>query len=307
MQRSLVLSLTLLLAPSGCASLATGALADALSGSGGGLGRDDDPELVAAAAPFGLKTMESVLVSQPEHLGLLTALAGGFVQYAAAFVVMPADIVATTDLPRAEQMRARAKKLLLRGRSYGLRGLEVEHAGVTAALRQDPVAALATMEPDDVPLMYWTAAAWGLAISTSRMDTELLADIPVVQALADRCLALAPEWGDGTIYELALSLELVRPGGSTERAEALFASAIAASGGRRAGTYVSLAEGVTVKTQDAARFRALLEKALAIDVEAYPDDRLANTILQHRARWLLGRVDDLFLGGDEPAEEGAQQ
>ena len=307
MRRSLVLSLTLLLAPSGCASLATGALADALSGSGGGLGRDDDPELVAAAAPFGLKTMESVLVSQPEHLGLLTALAGGFVQYAAAFVAMPADIVATTDLPRAEQMRARAKKLLLRGRSYGLRGLEVEHAGVTAALRQDPVAALATMQPDDVPLMYWTAAAWGLAISTSRMDTELLADIPVVQALADRCLALAPEWGDGTIYELALSLELVRPGGSTERAEALFASAIAASGGRRAGTYVSLAEGVTVKTQDAARFRALLEKALAIDVEAHPDDRLANTILQHRARWLLGRVDDLFLGGDEPAEEGAQQ
>jgi predicted anti-sigma-YlaC factor YlaD len=307
MRRSLVLSLTLLLASSGCASLATGALADALSGSGGGLGRDDDPELVAAAAPFGLKTMESVLVSQPEHLGLLTALAGGFVQYAAAFVVMPADIVATTDLPRAEQMRARAKKLLLRGRNYGLRGLEVEHAGVTAALRQDPVAALATMEPEDVPLMYWTAAAWGLAISTARMDTELLADIPVVQALADRCLALSPEWGDGTVYELALSLELVRPGGTTERAEALFASAIAASGGRRAGTYVSLAEGVTVKTQDAARFRALLEKALAIDVEAYPDDRLANTILQHRARWLLGRVDDLFLGGDEPAEEGAQQ
>ena len=25
------------------------------------------------------------------------------------------------------------------------------------------------------------------------------------------------------------------------------------------------------------------------------------------SRWLLGRVDDLFLGGDEPAEEGAQQ
>jgi hypothetical protein len=224
MRRSLVLSLTLLLAPSGCASLATGALADALSGSGGGLGRDDDPELVAAAAPFGLKTMESVLVSQPEHLGLLTALAGGFVQYAAAFVAMPADIVATTDLPRAEQMRARAKKLLLRGRNYGLRGLEVEHAGVTAALRQDPVAALATMEPDDVPLMYWTAAAWGLAISTARMDTELLADIPVVQALPIAAWRWPPSGGDGTIYELALSLELVRPGGSTERAEALFAS-----------------------------------------------------------------------------------
>ena len=65
----------------GCVrSLATGALADALSGTSS-LSSDDDPELVRDAAPFGLKTMESLLPEQPHHKGLLTALASGFTQY----------------------------------------------------------------------------------------------------------------------------------------------------------------------------------------------------------------------------------
>ena len=59
---------------SGCfSSFATNLVADALSGPGT-LGTDDDPELVRDAAPFGLKTMESVLQSQPKHVGLLTSL-----------------------------------------------------------------------------------------------------------------------------------------------------------------------------------------------------------------------------------------
>jgi len=38
----------------------------------------------------------------------------------------------------------------------------------------------------------------------------------------------------------------------------------------------------------------LLERALAIDVDARPEWRLANLIMQHRARWLLSRSDELF-------------
>lgn len=293
---------------SGCKSLATGALADALSGSGGALGRDDDPELVADAAPFGLKTMESVLVSQPEHVGLLTALAGGFVQYAAAFVSMPADVVATSDFERSQAMKARAHKLFLRARGYALQGLEVDHPGISASLKRDASSAAAALEADDVPLLYWAAASWGLAISSAKTDPEMIADLPIVQALADRALALDPAWNGGVVHELALSLEMARPGGKPEKAKEHFDAAIALSGGRRAGTYVSYAEAVTVPKQDLTQFKALLEKALAIDPAAHPDDKLANTILQRRARWLLGRADDLFLGEPEPeTEQGAPQ
>ena len=39
----------------------------------------------------------------------------------------------------------------------------------------------------------------------------------------------------------------------------------------------------------------LLRKALAIDPDAVPELRLANTVSQRRAAWLLARADELFL------------
>ena len=39
----------------------------------------------------------------------------------------------------------------------------------------------------------------------------------------------------------------------------------------------------------------LLERALAVDVNAKPEYRLVNLVMQRRARWLLSRIDDLIL------------
>jgi predicted anti-sigma-YlaC factor YlaD len=50
-----------------------------------------------------------------------------------------------------------------------------------------------------------------------------------------------------------------------------------------------------VQRQDAAQFTSLLERALAIDPDTKPEWRLANLIMQQRARWLLSRADELFL------------
>src|SRR3954470_5257248 len=74
-------------------NIATNALADALSGTGGSFGKDDDPKLVEDALPFALKTMESVLESQPEHRGLLTATSAAFTQYAYGFLRADADVL----------------------------------------------------------------------------------------------------------------------------------------------------------------------------------------------------------------------
>jgi predicted anti-sigma-YlaC factor YlaD len=50
-----------------------------------------------------------------------------------------------------------------------------------------------------------------------------------------------------------------------------------------------------VAAQDRAEFKALLDKALAIDPDLDPPNRLGNLVAQRRARWLLGRTDELFL------------
>jgi len=54
---------------------------------------------------------------------------------------------------------------------------------------------------------------------------------------------------------------------------------------------------VSVSRQDRPEFETLLHRALAIDPDARPEWRLANLVVQRRARWLLSRVDELFLDG----------
>jgi hypothetical protein len=177
---------------SGCSirSMAVNKAGDALAETGSNFASDEDPELVGEAIPFGLKTMEGLLESSPRHEGLLLAAASGFVQYAYGWVQLPGDVVEATDLARATELRERARKLYLRARGYGLRGLEVDFPGMGDALARDPGAALSRTKKEHVPLLYWTAMGWAGAMSLKVNDSDVSADQPIVEALARRALEL---------------------------------------------------------------------------------------------------------------------
>src|SRR5207237_6076571 len=149
----LLAGLMLSFAGSGCSirRYALNKAADALAQSGASFGSDDDPELIKAAAPFSLKLMESLLAENPRHLGLLSAAAGGFTQYAYAFVQDDADEAEPRDLAAAEALRARARRLYLRAERYGLRGLEVKHPRFGKALLANPKATARTATKSHVP------------------------------------------------------------------------------------------------------------------------------------------------------------
>ena len=241
--------------------------------------------------------MEGLLEEAPRHPGLLLACASGFVQYAYGWVQMEADEVEPKDLARATALRARAQKLYLRAREYGLRGLELEAPKLRDELRRDPKAALAGMKAKQVPLLYWTATAWAGALALKVNDSELSADQPLVEALARRALELEPCYGLGSVHEFFVSWESARStiGGSLERAKEHYAADLACAQGRRAFPYVVFAESVSVAKQDKAQFKELLEQALAFDVSRKDDQRLANLLAQRRARFQLGRMDELFV------------
>jgi predicted anti-sigma-YlaC factor YlaD len=290
---------TLALSLGGCSirQTAVNKIGDALANTGSNFAADDDPELVGQAVPFGLKTMEGLLEESPKHEGLLLAAASGFVQYAYGWVQMEADVVEATNLARATELRGRAQKLYLRAREYGLRGLELDTPGLRPALQRDAKAALAGTKRKHVPLLYWTAMAWAGAIALKVNDSELSADQPVVEALARRALELDPCWGLGSIHEFFVSWESARStiGGSLERAREHYAADLGCAQGRRAFPYVVYAESVSVATQDKAQFQELLEQALAVDVSRKDDQRLANLLAHKRARFQLGRVEELFV------------
>ncbi len=273
-------------------------LGDALSGSGTTFASDDDPEFVASAVPFSLKLIESLLAESPRHRGLLSAAASGFTQYSYAFVQQPADEAEDQDVERATALRVRARRLFLRARGYGIRGLETRHPGLEERLRKDTRSAMAELTRRDVTLMYWTAAAWGSAITLSKDNPELVADQPLVEALIDRALELDESFDSGSLHSFLISYEPSRPGGeagAAERARKHMERAVELSGGRLASPFVGFAETICVEKQDKKEFETLLKRALEIDADAKPDWRLANLVAQRRARWLLGREERLFL------------
>lgn len=290
-----------LLAGPGCTTLkhtAVNQLGNALAESGSGFATDDDPELIRAAAPFSLKLIESLLAETPAHRGLRLAAASGFTQYAYVFLEQDADLMADQDFAGASLLRTRARRLYLRARDHGLRGLEVTHEGFLRQLRADPKAAVKAAVADDVPLLFWTAAAWGAAITLSKDNADLIADQVLVEALIDRALALDERFEAGAIHAFLIPYEMARQGAAgapAARARQHFDRAMELCAGGQAAPLVSLAEAVAIPQQNRAEFSALLQRALAIDPAAHPEWRLINLVMQRRARWLLARTDELIL------------
>ena len=298
---ALALLLALVSSITGCSikKIAISKLGDSLaSQSTSSFATDEDPELVGDALPFALKLMEGLLDQVPNHRGLLFATSSGFTQYSYVWVQQPADEIEQVDVERAKIMRLRARNLYLRARDYGIRGLELKHRGFGAALRRDPKSAVLAGRKSDVPLLYWTAASWGAAISVSKDDPDLVADQLIVEALIDRSLQLDPGFDNGAIHNFLITYESARQGAKgdfTARSREHFNVAVELTGGQLASPYVSMAEAVSVSKQDRTEFESLLKRALAIDTNVRPEWRLNNKVMQRRARWLLSQEDDLFL------------
>jgi predicted anti-sigma-YlaC factor YlaD len=286
---------------SGCSikKVAINKLGNALASGGSTYETDEDPELVEAAIPFGLKLYESLLAESPKHTGLLLAAASGFTEYSYAFVDIKAEQAKEESLDKANALTERARKLYMRANRYAIRGLETKHPGFGKALDNDAATALKATRKQDVPLLYWTAASLGLAVSTSKGNPEMIAQLPLVEMIINRVAELDETFDNGAVPEFLITLEAARSGVKLEDQEAAmrkhFNRALDISKGKRAGTYVSFAENADVPAQNAAEFQALLDKALAINVDDDPPNRLANIVAQRRARWLLQHKSDLFV------------
>jgi predicted anti-sigma-YlaC factor YlaD len=284
---------------SGCSAhtLAVTSLGDALARGGSVFANEDDPELARDALPASLKTIEALLNETPSHQGLLYAAASGYAEYAFGFLQQDADLEEARDLEAATALRQRAARLYLRARDYGLRGLEVSHPGFAKRLRAEPGPALAALRRDEVPLLYWTATAWAGAMALAKSDSSLSADQELAAALVTRAIALDEAYALGALHDFFIVYEGGRAaaGGSLDRAREHFRRAVELAQGRRAWPYLFLAESVSVAAQDRKEFEDLARKALAIDLDKDPQERLSNVLAQRRARWLLTRTDQLFI------------
>lgn len=259
---------------------------------------DDDVELIGAATPFGLKTMETLLAEVPRHRRLLTAAARGFTQYAYVYVQLPADELEEMDVAAAYEARARARRLYLRARAYGLRALRLDDDDSLRRLRSDAGATVAKVREKELEALYWTGIAWSAAIALAKDDPDLVADLPIVEALIARAAVLDPDFDDGGLHTFLISWEMGRPGAGARAADVAlghFRRAVELSEGDRVAPFVAMAESVSVPRNQRGAFEDYLSRAIAIDADRRVEWRLANHVMQRRALWLLARADLYFL------------
>jgi predicted anti-sigma-YlaC factor YlaD len=289
--------------------LAMNQVANALTGSSSStvFTGDNDPELVGDALPFAIKMYESLLAANPRHRGLRLQTGSLYIMYANAFLQTPAAMLSEAEYKEREFLYGRAKNLYLRGRDIILVCLEDKYPGFRENLQKKRFAqALEHAGRQDAPLLYWAGAGWlgGYAIDPFDMDLGLT--LPAAAALIEKAYALDPGFAAGALHEFYILYYGSLPeymGGSLQKAREHFEQAIAISRGRSATPYLSLATAVTVKEQNLAEFKQLLQKALAIDPEAVPENRLVNVLNQRKARWLLEHADDFFIeSGETPTD-----
>jgi hypothetical protein len=219
-------------------------LGDAFANSGATFASDDDLQLIREASPFSLKLIESLILETPRHRGLLLAACRGFTQYTYAFVQEDADELEDRDVAAAGVVRLRARRLYLRARIYGVRGLEVRYPRVGEALHKDAKNTVRLFSAKDLPWIYWTGAAWGATISVSKEDPETVADMPIVEALMDRALVLDEGFEQGAIHTFLITYEMVRPAGvgdAAARSRQHFDRAVELSAGLLASPFVAYA------------------------------------------------------------------
>lgn len=284
----------------GCSikSIALNSVGDALSSGGAVFTSDNDPDLIKDALPFTLKLHESILEDIPEHKPLVLATSKAFCMYAYAFLQLEADNIDKQDFEKAGYLRQRAKLMFLRARDYALKGLELNHNGFKELLKKDYKEAINKTDKEDIPLLYWCGASWVAALTADKRSVELMVEMPIGAAMVSKVLELDETFDDGAAHEFFISYDGGRSeamGGSEKRAREHFAKAIEISKGKKAGPYISLATSVSISKQDIAEFKSLLNKALEINPDEYPKNRLANIIMQKRARWLLNNISDFFL------------
>jgi hypothetical protein len=267
----------------GCATVVNRAsqkFADSLSA---GILDQDDAIIVRDGVPSWLLLIDGLIQGDPQNVGLLVAGSRLYDSYAGGFV---------EDAQRAQRLEARSFDYARRATCLGIAGLCAQLDAPFEAFQAE----VAKTTPKDVPVLYSLASAWVGRIQTNSDDWKAIADIPKVQALYERVIALEPTHANGEPYMYMGVLASLRPaslGGKPEQGKAYFDKALAMSGGKNQMVRVLYAQYYARLLFDQELHDKLLNEVLSADPHA-PGLTLVNTLAQQRARKLLESGKDYF-------------
>lgn len=276
----LVSLVTALLFLSGCASMVGERLAGSL---GQGILNQDDPKTVEAGAPAYLLLIDGMIQDDPENGALLQAGAGLYGAYASVFV---------EDTERARRMAGKARDYSRRAFCDEYEKVCALEAGDLAAFR----ASLAAVDKDDVAVLYAYGTNWAGWIKSRSGEWGAIADLPKVEAVLERVIALdeTHDHGRAHLY-LGVMRSQLPPGlgGKPELGRIQFERAIAISHDRDLMAKVEFARNYARLVFDQELHDRLLNEVLSAS-PTEPGLTLSNVLAQQQARRLLDSSKDYF-------------
>lgn len=284
----LIVPALLMLALGGCASIASNAGDRLATQLGNAVLNSDDPATVRDGLPAYLLLIDGLVADDGKGDGgkesLLFAAAELNGAYAGNF---------TGD------DRERARRLSAKALAYARRGTCVQDAALCAALDQDITrfeAAVAAAPEKNIAGLYALAAAWAGHLQANSEDWGAIADLPKVDALLNRVVAIDPGHARGMARVYLGVLNSLRPegiGGKPELGREHFEAAIAQSQGRNLYAKTLMAEYYARLVFDQELHDRLLVEVLAADPRE-PGFTLMNVLAQERAKALVESGKDYF-------------
>jgi hypothetical protein len=221
--------------------------------------------------------------------------------YAFGFLIEESDRLMLNDYSKAKALESEAHQYFVDAVSYGDSSISHLYSDYYQWMCYDTKTKIipnSNMKSSDFELLYWTAAAYGGAISSSGGDPEWIIKLPRIGKLLNSIIEFNPNWNNGAALVALISYSMNDPLLSSKEADAiakdLFKSAIKASSGKDMGPYLTYAESVSKTRQNKDEFIYLLNEALKINIKSAKQFQLTNIISKNRAEWLLDNIDEFF-------------
>jgi len=246
--------------------------------------KQSDLRVIREGMPAYLMLIDGMVEAVPNNARLLITAAQAYSSFASAFVE-------ETDKDYATALYTKAKQYALR--SLEARGLQNPVLKPFEQFEKDVNA----LGKEDVPYMFWTATCWGGWIRLNLDSIAAVAELPRVEILMKRVLALDEQFYYGGPHLFMGIWFASRPkiaGGDLTKARHHFEKALEFSREKFLMTRVYYAEQYARKTLDKDLFVASLEKVLESTVDNIPELTLLNTVAHKKAKELLEHADEYF-------------
>ncbi len=267
----------------GCAHLLASTTENLADGIANAILNQNDPETVRQGAPAYLLMIDGLIANNPRNEKLLRSGANLYASYAAIFVDDPA---------RAQRMTDRAwkygKQALCSGKPAACSIDLLQLEAFTASLKQ--------MDKSTVPTLYTYGVTWAGWIESHQDDWNAVADVPKVELIMERVVALDDEYEQGGAHLYLGVLSTLLPpalGGQPKQALAHFNRALELSQGRNLMVKVVIAERYARPLFERKMHDQLLREVLAGPAEQ-EGFTLMNVLAKEMARSLLDSANEYF-------------